>query len=832
MKNSKTLSRERINQSFNDVFNYPLTILSASMGYGKTTGMQTFLKSKKVQTVWISLQGSDGDETVFWHKLCRGIGRYYPENAKILEGMGFPNDARQVSKVLEHIWDLNDGRVTVIVLDDYHLIEDNTQVVRLTEQLVREAIPDLHIVLLSRTRPRINRSEFLSKGLCLELDTNFLAFTLSEIQEYCGLIGFIATTEQLQQIYRYTKGWISAVYLLLLGLERGIPVTEITDISSLVGDNLFAGFDEETQQVLLKLSVLDRFTLRQASRILNNPQVPSIIAGLVDQNAFLEHDRQNSVYRMHNVLLDFLRETAEMSGMDLRPVCHRAGQWFLEQKDISEAFAFYYRGGKIEELLDYINRMERVDIGYMATGIFAQIYKELPRETVLRYPLPMLQFSCTFLLSGDEGLAMIGFELMDILEKHFLTEITIAESLRRRILGEIEILKILIGINDAEKMVEHSQKAEALLEGGISWVIYKDNEFMMGVPHLLYTYYREVGGLKTLLEWIRLGFPPKVFNGCGSGCKELALSEYALETGDVSNVLIYADKAIIKANLEKQVDIMLASRFVKMRLALLEGQPIQAQRQLEQTEEWFDRLRPELSVQKKTIFTTTMELIRAYIYGCLNQPENIPEWLKTGNISAEMFMYRDMGFPCILTGKAALLEHRWVELTALCEAFIEPYSLMHNQLGLLHNYIYEAVAKYNLYGMEAGLSILLPTLQKGQVDGILLPFVENGQYLLPMLEELQGGNNGLDLDYFNKLISFCKRYSRALKASQKGPAQLTMREKEVLNLLAEGLTQREMADRIHLSVAAVKKHLESIYPKLEVNNKISAVQKAKEAGLL
>lgn len=831
MKNRKTLNRERINQALEAILDYPMTIMSAAMGYGKTTAMRNFLERKRIQTVWISLQGSDGDEGVFWRKLCLAIGRFYPETSEKLEGMGFPMEARQVAIAAECVWELDDGKVTVVVLDDYHLIEHNSHVTRLVEQLVREAIPDLHIVILSRTRPPFNRSELISKGLCLELDTSLLSFTLLEIQEFCYLSDFGAAEEELEQIYRYTKGWISAAYLLLLGLDRGLPVIEITDLSRLVRDNLFEGFDEETRQVLIELSVLDHFTLHQAAKILDNSRVPQIVSRLVEQNAFVEHDRQNGVYRVHNVLLDFLRETAEMSGTDLHLVYHRAGQWFLEQQNVSEAFVAYYRAGKTEELLAYINRMQRVDIGYLAIGICAQVYKELPREIIFQYPLPMLQFSCTFILSGDEDLAMSGVNLMVTLEEHFSVEGSAPESFRRRILGEIEILKILIVFNDAEKMIEHSQKAEVLLDGGVSWVVYHDNEFLMGVPHMLYSYYRQAGQLKTVVDVIQIGFPPKVFDGCGVGCKELVLAEYALETGDTANALLYADKAFTRAGMEKQVDIMMAARFVKIRAALFEGEPTQALRQLEQTEGWFDRQRPELSIHRKAIFGTTLEMIRAYINGCLKKVEEIPVWLKSGDLSEGVFMHRGMAFPCIIMGKAALLEGRFAELTAMCEGFIEYYGVLHNQLGLLHNAIYMAAAMHKLYGTKEGLAILIPALREAQMDSVLLPFVENADYLLPMLVELEG-DCGLDPKHLDRLIQLCKRYSRGLKTFKKGTPQLTVREKEVLSLLAQGLTQREISDRMYLSIATVKKHLESIYPKLEVNNKVSAVQKAKEFGLL
>ncbi len=52
--------------------------------------------------------------------------------------------------------------------------------------------------------------------------------------------------------------------------------------------------------------------------------------------------------------------------------------------------------------------------------------------------------------------------------------------------------------------------------------------------------------------------------------------------------------------------------------------------------------------------------------------------------------------------------------------------------------------------------------------------------------------------------------------------KLTTKEREVLYLLAEGLSNNEIAQRLFISVHTVKSHLESIYIKLQVHNKVQA----------
>jgi DNA-binding NarL/FixJ family response regulator len=69
------------------------------------------------------------------------------------------------------------------------------------------------------------------------------------------------------------------------------------------------------------------------------------------------------------------------------------------------------------------------------------------------------------------------------------------------------------------------------------------------------------------------------------------------------------------------------------------------------------------------------------------------------------------------------------------------------------------------------------------------------------------------------------------KADQPEPL-LTGREREVLDLIAEGSTNREIADRLFLSPHTVKEHTSALYRKLGARNRAEAVQRAQRVGLL
>jgi DNA-binding NarL/FixJ family response regulator len=70
------------------------------------------------------------------------------------------------------------------------------------------------------------------------------------------------------------------------------------------------------------------------------------------------------------------------------------------------------------------------------------------------------------------------------------------------------------------------------------------------------------------------------------------------------------------------------------------------------------------------------------------------------------------------------------------------------------------------------------------------------------------------------------------KANQTLPDPLTPRELEVLSLLAEGLTNLGIAEKLVISKVTVRSHLNKLYSKLDVENRVQAITQAQERGLL
>ena len=160
------------------------------------------------------------------------------------------------------------------------------------------------------------------------------------------------------------------------------------------------------------------------------------------------------------------------------------------------------------------------------------------------------------------------------------------------------------------------------------------------------------------------------------------------------------------------------------------------------------------------------------------------------------------------------------------------FSPFNNMLGILHSYVLEAVAKYKLYGMKEAETTIMQALDIGRADEIVTLFAEYGSDIAEILNDMLK-SYGEDA-YLRKLVCNAQKYaenqkSRKLKSSAR---ILTNREEEILGLLADGKTNREIASTLFIAEVTVRKTITSIYRKLDVSGRAAAVKKGIELELV
>lgn len=107
-------------------------------------------------------------------------------------------------------------------------------------------------------------------------------------------------------------------------------------------------------------------------------------------------------------------------------------------------------------------------------------------------------------------------------------------------------------------------------------------------------------------------------------------------------------------------------------------------------------------------------------------------------------------------------------------------------------------------------------------SGYLLKDISSEDLYKSILDVIQGGSSMSPSVAF-KLLEYVKTAPKTVHSSS--IELLTAREKEILELIKTGLQNKEIAEKLHISPQTVRKHLENIYDKLQVNNRVEAISK-------
>ncbi len=120
---------------------------------------------------------------------------------------------------------------------------------------------------------------------------------------------------------------------------------------------------------------------------------------------------------------------------------------------------------------------------------------------------------------------------------------------------------------------------------------------------------------------------------------------------------------------------------------------------------------------------------------------------------------------------------------------------------------------------------------KAGADGYLLKEVNAKDLHQGIIETLNGGAT-MTPSIALKTLKLFRNPIDFENVATEDEVQLTAREVEVLEQLSKGLKYQQIAENLFLSVGTIRKHVENIYTKLQVHNKLEAIQKAKNNKLI
>lgn len=814
----KILHRKRINNILSQIFEISIFFVSASMGYGKTTSVRNFLERKKgIKTIWFDTANEKDDDAWMWYKFCNAIKNTNVNLSQRLSAYGFPKNNMDLYRIVNAIRD-EIKQKTVLVIDDWYDYK-TSYINYLIKVIALEKISDLHIVIISRNKPANQYIELELKQKCLVMWQDDIAFTFDETIEFFEINGIRLTQKEKVEVYEYTGGWTSATYLALLQYYNENTFNNIPKATELIKTAVYDKFDDTTKKILLKLAPLEYFTLEQAVFITESKKSNDVIKELLSNNCFIKYDRKSKTYALHAILRSAVEEEIALLNVDLNKINNTCGDWYSKKLKDIEAMEYYYRARNYERILDLIERNDTIDLTKIWKRIIKPVFDELSIDQKVKRPIAYLTYIFFYIIYVDPIAAK------DLLyEIWVIYEVNEEAKDRNQVLGEISFLESLLMFDDVKKMTEHQKKAYELFDGGTSKIANNKMPITFGSPHFLCLYHRKKGELKDLVECFKreIIYFNHISNEGAAGANYLMNAEYFYETGDVYNGELFAYKALHKAKAKNQISIIICSLFLLLRISVNKNDDYNVRNK-------FNDLLKEYKNLEIPRFLNGTEIALGYIDGITGNLENIHIWIRDKESpNMQIFSpYMSMGY--IVSGLAMILKKSYIELEIQAEVMLEAYSPKNYILGMIYSYVFDSIAEYNLRSIKQAQKSLLKAINLAREDNLVMCFVELAPHILPILKQIQKKDN-----YMKMLLSKCEMFNDIYikNYSDIGKIELTSRELEIMKLVDEGHKQTEISKELNIALVTVKKHVASVYCKLDVKNKTVAINLLKEKGII
>lgn len=384
------VDRRRLIDMLNRGLSGPLSLVSAAAGFGKTTLVSAWIEGlaehrhPPTPSAWLSLDENDSDLVVFLRYLVAAIRTAFPEScADTLALLHAPQPVSQAPLVVALSNDIERLPTRcILVLDDYHVIH-GAAVHDFLNEMLRHWPQRLHLVLISRNSPPLPLVKLRAKGLLIEIHSHDLRFTAEEAAAYIRRsVRMPVEQSMVATLQERTEGWIAGIHLAILSLRsvenpnRALPdlISADSGIADYLADEVLACQPPAIRSFLLKTSILNRFCA-ELCEVLIGSEFPGF-----DMRAhmdwleradlfFIPLDNGRRWYRYHHLWQDLLQQRLlnEFGRAQVSVLHRRAAIWFASQRLVDEALQHALAAEDLDltarlmeqNLCDALNRADR-----------------------------------------------------------------------------------------------------------------------------------------------------------------------------------------------------------------------------------------------------------------------------------------------------------------------------------------------------------------------------------------------------------------------------------------------------------------------------------------
>jgi LuxR family maltose regulon positive regulatory protein len=862
--------RPRLVERLNAGLHRKLTLVAAPAGFGKTTLISAWVALCDRQVAWLSLDDGDSDPTRFLAYLVAALRTIAPTVGEgLLAVLQFPQPPpsqamltvllNEMSTIPNHF---------VLILDDYHVIDAKAVDDALTF-LLEHLPPQMHLVIATREDPQLPLARLRARGHLTELRAADLRFTPAEAATFLKVVmGLNLSAEDIAALEDRTEGWIAGLQLAALSLQGQHDATSF--IQSFTGSHHFV-LDYLVEEVLeqqpasvqtflLRTSILDRLCGPLCDAVLRDPTASgqATLEYLERANLFLVPlDNERRWYRYHHLFADLLRQRLQQSvaaptrdDRDGAAELHRrASQWYEDHGLEIEAFQHAAAANDVA-------RAER-----LIEGAGVPLHFRGVRTPILNWlhslPTTVLDARPALWVAYVTLLTFAGNQTVELKLQAAEAALSGAEpgDTTQNLLGHIAALRAMLAVpqHDGETIIAQSRRALEYLHPNnlplrtvATWTLGYAYQLQGDRPAASRAYTEAIaiseasgnsfttilatGGLGQLQEadnQLALADESyrRVLQLVGDPSQTIACEAYvglariAYQWNDLDSAEQHGHQCLQLTRQLESVDTFASYGVFLARLRLAQGDVSGAVAVLDEAEAFV----------RQHHFVFRMPDIAAV---------QVLTLLRQGHLKAAAHLTQTHDLP-ISQARVHLAQGDPSAALAVLEPVrrqAEAKGWANEQLNVM---VLQAAAHQAHGETDTAVNLLGDVLALAKPHGFIRLFVDEGPPMAHLLSEAAA--LGMMPDYIGTLLAAFEAeqpkredpsYLPPSPSAQPLSEPLSRRELEVLHLIGQGLSNREISERLFLALDTVKGHNRKIFGKLQVQRRTEAVARARELGLV